>query len=90
MAAEPSITSASKSGTNDDNVIFGANQSEVERLDMQHAVVYDSMPQLVCAPLDLSKGGLRILDQATGSGEYAMFKIDPTLADPSQVSGSAT
>ncbi|KAF2276649.1 S-adenosyl-L-methionine-dependent methyltransferase [Westerdykella ornata] len=61
-------TAASKTGKNDDNVIFGANQTEVERLDMQHKVVYDAMPQQVQAPIDFSKSGLRILDQATGSG----------------------
>ncbi|ORY06128.1 hypothetical protein BCR34DRAFT_519118 [Clohesyomyces aquaticus] len=63
-----SVTSVSRSGTNDDNVIFSAGQSEVDRLDMQHKVIYASMPQLVQAPIDLKKGGLRILDQATGSG----------------------
>ena len=68
MAAEPAITAASKTGTNDDNVIFGENQTEAERLDMQHRVIFDSMPELVTAPIDLSKGGLKILDQATGSG----------------------
>lgn len=69
MATEPTITSASKTGTNDDNVIFGEDQTEAQRLDMQHQVVFDSMPQLVTAPIDLSKGGLKILDQATGSGK---------------------
>lgn len=58
-----------KTGKNDDNIIFGANQSELERLDIQHKVVFDCMPQMIYAPLDLSKSGLRILDQATGSGE---------------------
>lgn len=61
-------TAVSKSGTNDDNVIFGAGQSEVERLDMQHKVIADHMTQLILAPIDLSKPGLRILDQATGGG----------------------
>ncbi|KAF3034161.1 hypothetical protein E8E12_004986 [Didymella heteroderae] len=55
-------------GLNDDNVIFAANESEVERLDKQHKVVYTAMPQLVLAPIELSKGGRRVLDQATGSG----------------------
>ena len=66
--AEPTITSASKTGTNDDNVIFGNEQTEVQRLDMQHQVQHDAFPQAVCAPIDLSKGGYKILDQATGSG----------------------
>lgn len=63
-------TSISKTGLNDDNVIFAANESEVERLDKQHKVVYAAMPRLVLAPIDLSKGGYQILDQATGSGMY--------------------
>jgi hypothetical protein len=72
MAAESAITAASKTGTNDDNVIFGEDQNEAERLDMQHQVIFDSMPELVTAPIDLSKGGLKILDQATGSGEPSL------------------
>jgi hypothetical protein len=63
-----SSTSISKTGLNDDNVIFAANESEVERLDKQHRVVYAAMPQLVLAPIDLSKGRFRVLDQATASG----------------------
>ncbi|KAJ8110733.1 hypothetical protein OPT61_g6495 [Boeremia exigua] len=63
-----SSTSISKTGLNDDNVIFAANESEVQRLDIQHKVVYAAMPQLVLAPIDLAKGGYRVLDQATGSG----------------------
>lgn len=63
-----SATSLSKTGANDDNVIFGANEDEVARLNIQHKVVHAAMPQLVRAPIDLSKGGLKILDQATGSG----------------------
>jgi SAM-dependent methyltransferase len=65
-----SSTPISKTGLNDDNVIFAANESEVERLDKQHKVVYAAMPQLVLAPIDLSKGGYHVLDQATGSGAY--------------------
>ena len=67
-----SLTSISKTGLNDDNVIFAANESEVERLEKQHKVVYTAMPQLVLAPIELSKGGRRVLDQATGSGAYKM------------------
>ncbi|KAI9713117.1 MAG: hypothetical protein M1820_001102 [Bogoriella megaspora] len=67
-AAAPTVTSASQSGTNDDNVIFGADQTEADRLDMQHQVIHDANPRFVYAPLDLSQGGYKILDQATGSG----------------------
>ncbi|KAF2179244.1 hypothetical protein K469DRAFT_596756 [Zopfia rhizophila CBS 207.26] len=63
-------TAASKSGTNDDNVIFEAGKSEVERLNMQHEMIRDSMTQLILAPIDMSKPGLRILDQATGGGAW--------------------
>lgn len=69
MATAQDITAASKTGANDDNVIFGAEQTEVERLDLQHRCIHDANPQFVYAPLDLSKGGYRILDQATGSGK---------------------
>lgn len=68
-----SSTSISKTGLNDDNVIFAANESEVERLDKQHKVVFAAMPQLVLAPIDLSRGGYRVLDQATGSGTCAIL-----------------
>ncbi|KAF1965553.1 hypothetical protein BU23DRAFT_627396 [Bimuria novae-zelandiae CBS 107.79] len=68
MAAEPSITAASTTGSNDDNVIFGQGQTEAERNGWKHKVIFDSMPQLVTAPIDLSKGGLKILDQATATG----------------------
>ncbi|CAN9476254.1 unnamed protein product [Alternaria alternata] len=64
----PSSTSISKTGLNDDNVIFAANENEVQRLDKQHKAVYTAMPQLVLAPIDLAEGGYRVLDQATGSG----------------------
>jgi hypothetical protein len=71
--ADPQPTaSASKTGKNDDNVIFGASQQEVERLDIQHKTIYAAMPKLVQAPIDLSKGGQRILDQATGSGAHQL------------------
>lgn len=63
-----SSTILSKTGLNDDNVIFAANESEVQRLDKQHRVIRAAMPQLVLAPVDLTSGGKRILDQATGSG----------------------
>ncbi|KAL1795397.1 hypothetical protein ACET3X_007213 [Alternaria dauci] len=63
-----SSTPISKTGLNDDNVIFAANESEVQRLDAQHTVIFSAMPRLVLAPIDLAKGGYRVLDQATGSG----------------------
>ncbi|RYN16336.1 hypothetical protein AA0112_g12558 [Alternaria arborescens] len=66
----PSSTSISKTGLNDDNVIFAANEDEVQRLDKQHKVVYSAIPQLFLAPIDLAEGWLRVLDQATGSGSY--------------------
>ena len=68
MTAEPTITSASKTGANDDNVIFGNEQTEAARLDMQHRVLWDANPKPIYAPIDLSKGGFKILDQATSSG----------------------
>ncbi|KAI6371414.1 hypothetical protein MCOR32_006190 [Pyricularia oryzae] len=68
MATTTDVTSASKTGLNDDNVLFGANQTEVHRLDMQHQCIHDANPTFVYAPLDLSRGGYKILDQATGSG----------------------
>lgn len=75
MAPETlTATSASASGLNDDNVIFPGGDAEVDRLDLQHKVIYDGTPKLVWAPLDLSKGGLKILDQATGSGEFIFRK----------------
>jgi len=71
MTDAKTITSASKTGVNDDNVLFGANETEVQRLDMQHKCLHDANPTFVYAPLDLAKGSYRILDQATGSGELA-------------------
>ncbi|KAF1950188.1 S-adenosyl-L-methionine-dependent methyltransferase [Byssothecium circinans] len=68
MANASTITSVSQTGINDDNVIFGADKTEVDRLDMQHKCLHDANPKFVYAPLDLSKGGYKILDQATGSG----------------------
>lgn len=65
MTTFPSI---SKTGLNDDNVIFAANDDEAQRLEKQHKVVRAAMPHLVLAPIDLVNGEHRILDQATGSG----------------------
>ncbi|CAN9320317.1 unnamed protein product [Alternaria alternata] len=78
----PSSTSISKTGLNDDNVIFAANEDEVQRLDKQHKVVYSAMLQLVLAPIDLAEGGYRVLDQATGSGIW--------LRDVRQAAGGAS
>ena len=69
---------ASTTGNNDDNVIFGANKSEMERLDMQHKVILASKPDLIQAPIDFSKPGLKILDQATGSGKHIEMLITLT------------
>ncbi|OAL56421.1 hypothetical protein IQ07DRAFT_626493 [Pyrenochaeta sp. DS3sAY3a] len=66
----PSPTPISKTGANDDNVIFTANEDEVARLDIQHKVVQACMPKPILAPVDLDKEPLRILDQATGSGIF--------------------
>lgn len=66
----PSSTSISKTGLNDDNVIFDANEDGVQRLDKQHKVVYSAMPQLVLASIDLAESEYRVLDHATGSGSY--------------------
>lgn len=63
-------TQLSTTHTNDDNVIFTAGESEVQRLDTQHKVVAASMTPSILAPIDFSKPGLRILDQATGSGIF--------------------
>jgi len=61
-------TVVSRSTTNDDNVILKTGKQEVDRLDTQHIVIREAMGSLVLAPIDLSKPGLRILDQATGGG----------------------
>ena len=57
------------SGANDDNVIFDAGKSELDRLRLQHVMIKDHMRDLIIAPIDLSKRGLRILDQATADGK---------------------
>ncbi|PSN64126.1 hypothetical protein BS50DRAFT_602690 [Corynespora cassiicola Philippines] len=69
MQSHQGAKASSKTGANDDNVIFGMNQTESECMDMQHKVLADANLQLVYEPIDLSKGGLRIMDQATGSDE---------------------
>jgi hypothetical protein len=91
MAATPSVTAASKTGTNDDNVIFGESQAEAQRLDLQHFVICDTMKgQLVTAPIDLSKGGLKVLDQATGSGERSHLFFSRYLSVNYEVCRSST
>jgi hypothetical protein len=55
-------------GTNDDNVIFETGKSETDRLALQHEIIKEHMKDLVKAPIDLSKPGLKILDQATADG----------------------
>ncbi|EHK98558.1 hypothetical protein M7I_5648 [Glarea lozoyensis 74030] len=58
----------STSGLNDDNIIFAAGEKEVDRLQLQHEIMKDAMKDLIKAPLNLSKPGLQILDQATADG----------------------
>jgi len=58
------------SGVNDDNVIFETGQSEADRLRLQHEIMKHGMKDLVKAPIDLSKPGLQILDQATADGTW--------------------
>lgn len=49
--------------------ILSGNISETTRLRLQHDVIKDAMGgQLVLAPADLSRSGLRILDSATADG----------------------
>ncbi|KAF4626874.1 hypothetical protein G7Y89_g11279 [Cudoniella acicularis] len=55
-------------GSNDNNIIFETGTSETERLALQHEIIKDHMKDLIKAPLDLSKPGLKILDQATADG----------------------
>lgn len=78
MAAQPTITSASATGTNDDNVIFGKEQTEADRLEMQHRVLWDANPKPLFAPIDLARGGFEILDQATGTGIFMRDMRDTT------------
>jgi hypothetical protein len=74
-------TSLSKSGTNDDNVIFETGTSEVERLNRQHEMIAAAMDPLILAPINLSKPGLRILDQATGAGKRTFLHcVSPTTS----------
>jgi hypothetical protein len=47
VADAPSITH-SQTGINDDNVVFGANQTELDRLDMQHKCIHDAYLVWVC------------------------------------------
>ena len=56
-------------GANDDNVIFATGQTETDRLRLQHEIMKDCMKDLIKAPIDLSKPGLQILDQATADGK---------------------
>lgn len=61
-----------QTATNDDNVIFETGKSETERLALQHEIVKDHFKNLVKAPIDLSKPGLKILDQATADGKHTI------------------
>jgi hypothetical protein len=64
-----SHTMPSTSGLNDDNIIFETGSKEVNRLQLQHEIIKDAMDSLIKPPLDLSKPGLQILDQATADGK---------------------
>lgn len=52
----------------EDNLIFEAGGGEIARLTLQSKVIKYTMGKLVLAPVDLSKTGLRILDQACADG----------------------
>jgi hypothetical protein len=60
-------------GTNDDNVLFETGKSETDRLALQHEIIKDHMKDLVKAPVDLSKPGLKILDQAAADGKETIL-----------------
>ena len=48
-----------------------AGAAEIARLTSQHLVFKDHLGgKLVWAPLDVSRGGFRILDQATADGRH--------------------
>ncbi|KAF2122851.1 putative methyltransferase SirN-like protein [Lophiotrema nucula] len=44
------------------------NAAEIQRLSFQHEVLKNHIGALVLAPVEVSKGGLRILDSATADG----------------------
>lgn len=48
--------------------IMSHESTEVDRLNIQHSVLLDSMKALLFAPIDLSTPSLRILDLATANG----------------------
>ncbi|CAI6334454.1 unnamed protein product [Periconia digitata] len=51
---------------NESSYFLPVNKVEAERLMMQHTVLIDALGgRLVCAPIDLSKPGLKILDSGT-------------------------
>jgi hypothetical protein len=58
--------------TNDDNILFEPGQSETARLALQHEIIKYGMKDLVKALIDLSKPGLKILDQATADGKQSI------------------
>lgn len=64
-----SVNMPAPSGTNDDNILFETGQSETARLALQHEIIKYGMKGLIKAPIDLSKPGLKILDQATADGK---------------------
>jgi hypothetical protein len=50
---------------------FMASGEELRRLSSQHMVIKAAMPggNLVCAPIDMSSGHLRVLDSGTADGK---------------------
>jgi len=52
----------------EDNIIMEPGRGEIARLTLQQKILNKHMESLILAPLDLSKPGLRILDQATADG----------------------
>jgi SAM-dependent methyltransferase len=53
------------------NYFLPANNAEAERLIMQHTVLIDALDnRIVCAPLDLTEPGLKILDSGTADGHW--------------------
>jgi hypothetical protein len=68
------------SGTNDDNILFEPGQSETARLALQHEIIKYGMKSLIKAPIDLSKPGLKTLDQATADGiDFNCKAKSPTI-----------
>ncbi|TGO75674.1 hypothetical protein BELL_0199g00100 [Botrytis elliptica] len=59
--------------TNDDNVIFETGKSETEQPALQHEIAKDHFKNLVKAPIDLSKPGLKILHHAPSDDKFPIL-----------------